>query len=63
MWDGGRRSYFVCLEKGGAISKGPVSIEMPGGTLTVGFSGSADDTQDLYLEGPAEVIYRGTVEI
>ncbi len=39
-------------------------VEVPGGRLAVGFQANGDfETSELYLEGPAEVIYRGTVEI
>ena len=59
----GALAVTLSAMKRGEISNGPVSIEMPGGTLTVGFSGSAQEPEGLYLEGPAEVIFRGTVEI
>ena len=36
-----------------------VAVEMPGGTLEVGFTG---DGQDLTLAGPAETVYEGTLE-
>ncbi len=49
--------------KRGEILNGPVSIEMPGGTLTVGFRGSVRNPQEFYLEGGADTIFRGTVEI
>lgn len=38
-------------------------VEMPGGTLTVGWEGSADEPEGLYLEGPADSIYRGNLEL
>lgn len=38
-------------------------VDMPGGLLSVGFEGSAEDPRDLYLEGPAETIYRGHLEL
>lgn len=46
----------------GIIHSNPVAIEMPGGRLIVGFEGSVERPENLYLEGPAEIIYRGTVE-
>jgi len=58
----GALAVTLSAMKRGTISNGPVSIEMPGGTLTVGFSGSVQDPQGLYLEGPVDVIFRGTVE-
>lgn len=38
-------------------------VEMPGGLLRVGFRLEGEAVHDLYLEGPAEVVYRGTVEV
>ena len=38
-------------------------VEMPGGLLTVGFRLDGPDVRDVYLEGPAEVVFRGTVEV
>ncbi|WP_412067998.1 diaminopimelate epimerase [Rubrivirga sp. IMCC43871] len=39
-----------------------VAVEMPGGTLTVGFVADGDSVTDLTLAGPAETVYEGTVE-
>jgi diaminopimelate epimerase len=38
-------------------------VHMPGGVLGVGFSGPPDAPEALYLEGPADVIYRGSLEL
>ncbi len=38
-------------------------VSMPGGMLVVGFGGSAESPENLYLEGPADVVYRGNVEL
>ena len=38
-------------------------VEMPGGVLSVGFDGTAEDPQNLYLEGAADTIYRGNLEL
>lgn len=38
-------------------------VEMPGGLLSVGFEGAASNPSNLYLEGPAETIYRGNLEL
>lgn len=40
-----------------------VHVHMPGGTLGVGFRRDGEDITELYLEGPAETVYRGTVEV
>ena len=45
----------------GLIHADVVDVHMPGGTLTVGWRGP--DREDLYLEGPAVVVYRGTMEV
>ncbi|NNF57772.1 MAG: diaminopimelate epimerase [Rhodothermaceae bacterium] len=51
----------------GRIGADQVAIEMPGGTLTVGFSlpngeTSAEAVRTLTLEGSAETVYQGTLE-
>jgi len=38
-------------------------VSMPGGVLAVGFEGSAESPENLYLEGPAEAICRGSLEL
>jgi diaminopimelate epimerase len=43
-----------------------VAVEMPGGLLRVGFRAGEDrdaPVEDLYLEGPAETTFQGTVEM
>lgn len=47
----------------GHIDWDRVDVEMPGGTLTVGFKTDGREFSELYLEGPAETVFRGTVEI
>ncbi|RMD97046.1 MAG: diaminopimelate epimerase, partial [Deltaproteobacteria bacterium] len=37
----------------------PVTVRMPGGTLGVSFTTRGETFHDLFLEGPAEVIYEG----
>ena len=39
-----------------------VAVEMPGGTLEVGFTLGAGEASDLSLSGPAETVYEGTLE-
>lgn len=46
----------------GLVGRDRIDVEMPGGTLTVGFRLDGDFVEDVYLEGPAEVVYRGTFE-
>jgi len=45
----------------GHISANKVDVEMLGGILTVGWDGP--DYAGLFLEGPAETIYRGSFEV
>lgn len=47
----------------GFIGSTQVAVEMPGGTLGVGFKIVNDEVQDLFLEGPAEFVYRGSLEL
>jgi diaminopimelate epimerase len=51
----------------GRITADAVAVEMPGGTLHVGFrlpegASAAGAVEALTLEGPAEVVYQGTLE-
>ena len=39
------------------------SVAMPGGTLKVGWEGPAHQPESLWLGGPADVVYRGSLEI
>ena len=39
------------------------AVRMKGGTLFVGWRGASSAPKDLYLEGAAEVIFRGTLEL
>ena len=45
------------------IDTNEVEVTMPGGVLRVGFQLTAGEVRDLYLEGPADVVYRGTLEV
>jgi len=47
----------------GHIKEDRVEVEMPGGTLVVGFGFAHGKIEDVYLEGPADVVYRGTFEM
>ena len=46
----------------GKVDQDRITVEMPGGTLTIGFRHTGTSVEDVYLEGPAEVVYRGTFE-
>lgn len=39
-----------------------IYVDMPGGRLTVGVRLEEGGVRDMYLEGPAEAVYRGTFE-
>jgi diaminopimelate epimerase len=45
----------------GDAGRQTVAVEMPGGTLTVGFRVDGDAVSDLTLAGPAETVYEGTL--
>jgi len=47
----------------GRVRRLPIEVHMPGGVLTVGFLPEDDGETELFLEGPAEVVFRGTVEV
>ena len=47
----------------GAIQSNSVDVQMQGGTLGVGFEREGETISQLYLEGPATVVFRGTLEI
>ena len=52
----------------GQVEADTVSVIMPGGTLRVGFTVNGKATgdsaiQDLYLEGPAVKVFRGTMDV
>lgn len=47
----------------GRIQADRVAVHMPGGTLGVGFQLNDGAVADLYLEGPAVAVFRGTVEV
>jgi diaminopimelate epimerase len=67
----GALAAAVVAWRTGRVAGPPVAIEMPGGELRVGFraaGGGAGDAgnasiEDLYLEGPAEATFQGTVEV
>lgn len=47
----------------GRVEGSAVEVRASGGTLMVGWTGSPQRPDGLYLEGPADVIYRGSVEL
>ena len=49
------------LGGGGKVTSSPVRVTVRSGeTLMVGFNDAMDD---IYLEGPARVVYRGTITL
>lgn len=47
----------------GWIAREAVQVAMPGGVLGVGFGLDGEEVRDLFLEGPAVAVYRGTIEV
>ena len=45
------------------IQADTAQIHMPGGILGVGFERNGEAVTDLYLEGPATTVFRGTIEV
>jgi len=62
----GALAAAVVAWRTGRVAGPPVAVEMPGGLLRVGFRAGEDrdaPVEDLYLEGPAETTFQGTVEM
>lgn len=55
-------SALVALQTG-AVRGSVIDVIMPGGTLHIGIEGPPLSPRSLYLEGPADAVFRGTVEI
>ena len=47
----------------GKVEGDRIEVQMPGGTLTVGFRLDGGIVSNVYLEGAAEAVFRGTVEV
>lgn len=47
----------------GRLDGDRIEVDMPGGRLVVGFRLEGATISELYLEGPADVVYRGTFEV
>ncbi len=47
----------------GYVDAGVVDVQMPGGVLTVGCEVNGTEVANVFLEGPAETVFRGTVEV
>lgn len=47
----------------GHVSSNQVEVEMLGGVLGVGFQMNGNGVKDLYLEGPADFVFRGTIDV
>ena len=41
----------------------PVNVQMPGGVLMVGYRREGDALMEVYLEGPAVSVFRGTLDV
>ena len=59
----GAMASVVTAFKKGLIRKPSSIVQMPGGELEVGFDVTGEGSiENLYLEGPAQIVYRGTFE-
>lgn len=47
----------------GHVATDEVAVIMPGGTLRVGFTPEGETVRNLYLEGPAVKVFRGTIDV
>jgi diaminopimelate epimerase len=54
-------AVVACLT--GRVSGEAIRVHMPGGELTVGIHGPPQSPDSLYLEGAADTVFRGTVEV
>lgn len=45
----------------GQVQGKKITVRMPGGTLTVGFEPRLEGWSDVFLEGPAATVYRGSL--
>ena len=59
----GALAAAVVAWRTGRVQSQPVEVEMPGGLLGVGFRAESEAMEDLYLEGPSEAVFQGTVEM
>lgn len=59
----GALAAAVTARAQGRIAADAVHVDMPGGRLTVGWTWTDDQVTDLYLEGPVERVFRGTLEM
>jgi diaminopimelate epimerase len=63
----GALAAAVVAYRAGCVRASRVEVEMPGGLLRVGFRAEGEApsaaVEDLYLEGPAETTFRGTVDV
>jgi len=55
-------SALVALQQD-KVSGPVIDVVMPGGTLHIGIEGPPLSPRSLYLEGPADAVFRGTVEV
>ncbi len=58
----GALASATCARLTGRSASDHIRVSMPGGVLTVGYSGPVSDPNHLILTGPAQIVYRGTVE-
>ena len=59
----GAVAVAVAARLAGHVDVDAVAVEMPGGTLRVAFRLAGGAVADLTLDGPAETVYEGTLEM
>lgn len=59
----GAMASAVVARLTGRVATEPIAVHMPGGRLDVGFDLVEDAVENLYLQGPAETVYRGTLYV
>ena len=55
-------SVVTALTLRGVIPEGRADIEMPGGTLSVSLTAENGSARDIYLTGPAVIVYEAELK-
>jgi len=59
----GALASATCARLTGRSVSDIVRVSMPGGILTVGYSGPISNPDHPILSGPAQIVYRGSIEL
>ncbi|MEM6893398.1 MAG: diaminopimelate epimerase [Bacteroidota bacterium] len=57
----GVTAVAIAMHAKGFVNDGPVVLDTPGGELWVDFETNASGYQNIYLTGPAQLVFKGTV--